>query len=273
MALMLAYTALSPFCRKVRMAMEYKEIGVELVSADHVSEAPAFNPRAEVPILVDDGTVVCNSPDILAYLDRRFPQRPLYPSDARRYAEVRDWERVGDTQIDAVMTVIGNWKFAELPPMPDGLMEAARRDAVRLYDQLEQRLSSQPFVCGDISAADFALYPQVISGAALGLPLDRSRHPAVLAWLKRLRERPEGQSDLAAARDWWANRDKQTVDTKRVNWGTFRLEWLLANGGVEFFADQVRQDKVLWSVGPHSNARNNPHAPEWVGMKREGVTR
>ena len=44
----------------------------------------------------------------------------------------------------------------------------------------------------------------------------------------------------------------------------FRLEWLLANGGVEFFADQVRQDKVLWSVGPDNNARNNPAAPDWV---------
>lgn len=264
MTLKLAYTALSPFCRKVRMAMEYKQLGFEIVSADHVTEAPAFNPRAEVPILVDDDTVVCNSPDILAYLDRRFPQHPLYPADARRYADVRDWERLGDTQIDAIMTVIGNWKFAELPPMPAGLMDAARHDVTRLYDQLNQRLTTQPFVCGELSAADFALYPQVISGAAVGLPLDRGRHMAVFAWLKRIRERPEGQSDLAAAREWWANRDEQTVDTERVNWGTFRLEWLLASGGVGFFADQVRQGKVLWSVGPDSNARNSPHAPEWV---------
>jgi hypothetical protein len=42
------------------------------------------------------------------------------------------------------------------------------------------------------------------------------------------------------------------------------LEWLLANGGVEFFAEQVHRDKVLWSVGPNNNARNSPAAPEWV---------
>jgi glutathione S-transferase len=242
LSLKLAYTALSPYCRKVRMAMEYKGPDFEIVAGDHVTEVPAFNPRAEVPVLIDDDTVVCNSPDILAYLDRRFPDRPLYPSDARAYARVREWERFADTQLDPIMTVIGNWKFANLPPMPAGLQEAARHDV----------------------AADFALYPQVVSGAVLGLPMSAQRHAKTRAWLRRMRDRPEGQSDLAAARDWWANRDKQTVDTERINWGTFRLEWLLASGGVEFFADQVRQGKVLWSVGPNSHARHNPHAPEWL---------
>ena len=55
----LAYTALSPYCRKVRMAMEYKGLAFEIVTADHVTEVPAFNPRAEVPVLIDGDTVVC----------------------------------------------------------------------------------------------------------------------------------------------------------------------------------------------------------------------
>ena len=48
------------------------------------------------------------------------------------------------------------------------------------------------------------------------------------------------------------------LDPERVNWGTFRLEWLLANGGMEFFADQVRRRQGLRSVGANNNARNNP---------------
>jgi glutathione S-transferase len=261
MSLTLAYTALSPFCRKVRMAMDYKGLEFELGPGDHVSEVAAFNPRAEVPVLIDGETVVCNSSDILAYLDRRFPERPLYPAEARAYAQVRDWERLSDTHLDAILTVIGNWKFADLPPMPQGLQEAARRDATLVYDHLQSRLATREFICGDISAADFAFYPQVASGAALDVSLDRNRHAGVLAWLKRMRTRPEGETDLAAARAWWADREKQTVDTRRVNWGTFRLEWLLANGHTDWFARQVRQDKVLWSVGPRNNARNNPFAP------------
>jgi glutathione S-transferase len=121
----LAYTALSPYCRKVRMAMEYKGLDFAIVSADHVTEVPAFNPRAEVPVLIDDDVVVCNSPghprlpSIASFRSGRFIP-PLLPA----YAQVREWERFADTQVDPIMTVIGNWKFAELPPMPDGLLGA-----------------------------------------------------------------------------------------------------------------------------------------------------
>jgi len=230
MSLSLCYTALSPFCRKVRMAIEYKSLAFTLVQTDDPKKLPAWNPRAEVPVLIDGDTVVCNSPDILAYLDRRFPERPLYPAEARSYAEVRDWERTADTHLDAIVTVIGNWKFANLPPMPAGLMDAARRDIGVVYDRLQQKLASRDFICGGIGAADFAFYPHIASGSALDLKLELRRHPDVLRWMKAMRARPEGQADLAAAREWWSNRDQQDVDTERVNWGTFRLEWLLANG-------------------------------------------
>lgn len=264
MRLILCYTALSPFCRKVRMAMEYKGLKFDLAPGDNVTEVAAFNPRAEVPVLIDGDMVVCNSSDILAYLDRKFPERPLYPAAPRTFAEVREWERMADTHLDAILTVIGNWQFADLPPMPAGLQQAARGDASRMYDLLQERLATRDFICGDIGAADFAFYPQVASGAVLKMPLDPERHAGVRAWLKRMRARPEGESDLAAARAWWANKDRQTTDTQRVNWGTFRLEWLLANGHADWFADQVRKDKVLWSVGPNNNARNNPHAPNLI---------
>ena len=97
MTLTLCYTALSPFCRKVRMAMEHKGLDFQLAPGDHVTEVMAFNPRAEVPVLIDGDTVVCNSPDIMAYLDRKFPKHPLYPQDPGAFAEVREWERLADT--------------------------------------------------------------------------------------------------------------------------------------------------------------------------------
>jgi glutathione S-transferase len=268
MPITLCYTALSPFCRKVRMAMEYKELSFELAAADDIKKTPAWNSRAEVPVLVADSVVVCNSPDILAFLDRRFPERPLYPADAAAFAEVRHWERTADNELDAIMTVVGNWRFADLPPMPAGLMEAAQRAIGVVYDRLQDRLATREFICGEISAADFAFYPLAISGSALDLRCDRVRHADVLRWVHAIRARPEGQSDLTAARDWWANQGSREVDTERVNWGTFRLEWLLANGYTEWFANQVRQDKVLWSVGPRNNALNNPHAPEWARRSR-----
>ena len=36
------------------------------------------------------------------------------------------------------------------------------------------------------------------------------------------------------------------------------------NGQSEGFAEQVRPDKVLWSVGPKNNALNSPLKPAWT---------
>lgn len=243
------------------MAMEHKGLPFTLVEVDRLDELPVWNPRAEVPILIDGDVQVFNSPDILAYLDRLSPASGLYPTDARAYAAVRAWERLADTQLDAIVATIGNWQFANLPPMPEGLMSAAVREVGVLYDQLQTALTSQMFVCGEISAADFALYPHVASGAALGLKFDTERHPDIQRWLKAMRARPEGQTDTAAARAWWADRASKTVDTERINWGSFRLEWLLSHGQATWFAEQVAQGKVLWSVGPQNHALQSPLAP------------
>lgn len=254
MTLQLCYSALSPFCRKVRMALDFKGLPCTLIEVDRLEDLPVCNPRAEVPVLIDGDTVVCNSPDILAYLDRLAPQRPLYPADARTFAEVREWERLADTQLDAITSVIGTWQFGNLSPMPAGLLDAARRELAPLHARLQDRLARREFVCGEIGAADFAAYPHIASGAALGLGFDPDRHSDLKRWLKALRARPEGQADAAAVRAWWADRANKAVEADRINWGTFRLEWLLAHGHADWFADQVRQGKVLWSAGPANHA-------------------
>jgi glutathione S-transferase len=261
MTLSLCYSPLSPFCRKVRMAMDFKQLTFQLIEADRLEDIPVWNPRAEVPVLMHGDTVVCNSSDILAYLDRRYDESPLYPGGATRFAEVREWERTADTQLDAIVAVIGNWQFADLPPMPAGLLDAARRDLGQIYDRLQQQLSTREFICGAVGAADFAVYPHLATANAIGLKFDPARHRDVQRWVKAIRARPEGQIDTAAVREWWANRASHDVDTRRVNWGSYRLEWLLANGHADWFAEQVRQDKVLWSTGPANNAFNSPVAP------------
>jgi glutathione S-transferase len=72
----------SPFSRKVAMALEYKGRAYETVDAlSHANRERllAVNPRAEVPVLVlvDGDITVVNSSDIVDYLDRRYPERPI----------------------------------------------------------------------------------------------------------------------------------------------------------------------------------------------------
>ena len=224
------------------MAMEYKGLDFEIVTADHVTEVPAFNPRAEVPVLIDDDTVVCNSPDILGYLDRKFPQRLLYPVDASKYAAVREWERFADTQVDPIMTVIGNWKFADLPPMPDGLLGAARRDLLPMYDRIEAQLANREYLCGDVSAADFALYPQVG-------PAQRSICRSIARDTAPCTAGCDACATGRKGRPTWPRRasggriEQKTTDTERVNWersGSSGCWRTAASGSSPIRCDRIR---------------------------------
>ena len=80
-------SAFSPFARKVRMVLDHKGLDYETVDGLLKSNHDALkvvNGRIEVPALVDGDIVVVNSPDIVAYLDHRYPQVPVYPRGAGR---------------------------------------------------------------------------------------------------------------------------------------------------------------------------------------------
>jgi hypothetical protein len=130
-----------------------------------------------------------------------------------------------------------------------------------IYDQLQTVLADHLFVAGELRVGDFALYPHLLAARTLNRDADSEHHDIVIAWLKRIRETPEGQIDLGDVCAWWADRANQTLDTKRVNWGTYRLKWFLAHGFIDRFIEEVREDRVLWSVGPNNNAHNGPLAP------------
>lgn len=245
--MLLCYSALSPFCRKVCMVMNWKGIANDVFDSCDIAKYPAFNPRAEIPILVDGDLTVVNSADILLYLDRKYPELGVYPADARTYAAVRRWEREADTALDAIVTDVAIYKWADIPPPPPRLLEAARRDLLPIYDLLEAELGNGDYIAGMLSVADFALFPQLGSAQLLRIGTSPERHPRVLAWLARMSETPEGKRDTEAKMRWWATRDQQDLDTKRINWGTHRLEWFLANGFLNHFVEEVRGNRVLWS--------------------------
>ena len=79
-------TPFSPFARKVRLVLELKGLEVDHVDGlDPVNREKLriLNGRIEVPVLIDDGLVVVNSSDIVAYLDHKYPANPMLPSEAR----------------------------------------------------------------------------------------------------------------------------------------------------------------------------------------------
>lgn len=260
--LRLSYTALSPFCRKVRMAMEWMELEFEIFDSCDVRKYPAFNPRAEVPLLEDGATSVRNSATIVDYLHVRFPGAPsLLPRDPRAFATCKEWELVADTMLDPIVTNCAIFRFGDLPEPPVGLEEAAAADLAEICRRLDAALECRDHVAGKLSVADFALYPHLLAAQRIGLGAPIAGHANVTRWLRAMMTSPVGKADLLAVRKWWDAREDQDVETDRINWGTYRLEWFLAHGFHDWFYREIERDAVLWSVGPRNNALNSPLHP------------
>ena len=129
--------AFSPFARKVRLVLDHKGLPYEVV--DGLARAnrevlAKVNGRVEVPALDHDGLVVVNSSDIALYLERVFPERPVYPEATAAWVRARAWERCSDTVLDPILIDISYWVWAERPDaMPDGMLDAAKRDTAAIY--------------------------------------------------------------------------------------------------------------------------------------------
>jgi glutathione S-transferase len=252
--LLLYDSPLSPFCRKVRMVLEYKHLSFQSIVNSTARDWGRFNRRAEIPILLHDDVVVLNSADIVTYIDESFPEIPVLPRDPRTRALARFWERTADTLLDAIVTNMAIWTWAQIGSRPVGLLEASQAEIRDVYDDLERALRERRFVCDELTVADLALFPHLMAAWHLDLRCDPGRHPAVAAWQQRMRDLEICRFDIERVRAWWRTRAASSLETDRVNWGTHRLELYLAQGFHDRFVEDIRADRVLWSVGPRRNS-------------------
>lgn len=242
--------AFSPFARKVRLVLEHK--GLEFVAIDGLTRAnhdrlAEVNPRMEVPALDHDGLIVVNSSDIVAYLERTFPKKPVYPTDDRAWVHARAWERCADSVIDPIIVDISYWMWADRPDtMPKGLLEAARTDLTRIYDALDDALRDRDWVCGAFSIADIALFPHISGTRMLRVPLDETRHGNALAWYKRCRALPSFARDMARVKEYLADPASMDLERRKIFWRGDRIEWILARGYHHWFLEEIEEGRVLW---------------------------
>jgi glutathione S-transferase len=84
---------LSPFSRKVRVALKEKGLDVELKVEKVWERRPEFlsmNAAGTVPVLVeDDGTTIADSGAICEYLEEVYPEKPLTAETPAARGEVR----------------------------------------------------------------------------------------------------------------------------------------------------------------------------------------
>ena len=218
---------MSTCVQKVRFTLEEKGllwegIAVDLTGGENYSEEfKKINPKAIIPVMDDDGDVIFESNNICLYLDEKYPETPLMPSDPKARAEVRELLQLIDEQVHHDSSVLTyaiafgpriRAKFdteekleAYLAGMPDAGRRNSKREVITKGDEsmefviaverlsallarLDQRLQSSDYLVGDqLSIADIAYSPYMTRLTHLALTGMWADKPAVSEWFDRIR--------------------------------------------------------------------------------------
>lgn len=182
--------ALSGNCHKIRLFLSLLHIPYEKFAVDLQDEAKrtAFariNPRAQVPVLDDAGTVIWDSMAILVYLARQYGGETWMPSEAKPLANVMQWLALSENEI---LYGLARSRAIKLFKRPWDLTQCQEMGSLALRI-LEDRLSGHPWLANDkLSIADIACYPYVALAPEGGLPLEGFPH--IRQWCARFQALP-----------------------------------------------------------------------------------
>ena len=243
----------SPFARKVALALDYKGLAYDAIDGLMHENRDALlkvNPRAEVPVLVDGDITVVNSSDIVAYLDQKYPERPIYPAALKDRVEARALERLADSRIDAIMLDCSIWLWADRKDKPPaGLIEAGQRDLDVIFARLEAMLEPHPapLPYEHLTIAEFALWPHLAALRALGFTMSAERFPRLNAWFAAMRRDRLFLADAKRASEFVKSIPSNTsFEREKIFWRGDRVEWLLARGYHDWFFAEIKAGRTIW---------------------------
>lgn len=208
MSLELWWGSGSPYSWRALLALEYKRLPyvshqVQFAKQEHKSpQMLGMNPRGRVPVLKDGDYVCFESLAILQYLDRKYPDPPMFGRTAEECGTINrvisEYEWYAEDHIQKLIYVI-------LFQGVDGHMEEIERAMTHVINEartIERRLASSAWLVGDhYSAADIVVFPGI---QMLLRVLDRreaqelrgrlvpveTNFPAIAGWIKRIEALP-----------------------------------------------------------------------------------
>lgn len=153
---------LSTNVERVALALAHKGLEVETVEVPYEDRSlvEKVSGQSLVPVLDDDGTILADSTVILAYLEERYPQRPLFPKEPARRAEVDvfiDW-------FNSVWKRPPNLIYVEMTKDEPDLarIDQLGKRMTGYLDLFESMLSGRDHLMGDeFSVADCIAFPFV----------------------------------------------------------------------------------------------------------------
>jgi glutathione S-transferase len=197
---------LSPFVRKVLVALSEKGLEAELVPTNPQQPDEAFlacSPFRKIPALEDGDFRLADSTAIVTYLEAKYPEPALLPADAQARGRAVWFEEVADTVlVPAGVPIIVNRFLRPRIFKTEGDEDAAKagEEAVKAPLGYLERTVSDEWMDGAFSVGDIALASVIRTLGYAGWELDAGAYPRLAAWNARVRERP-GWKAAAAIED------------------------------------------------------------------------
>ncbi|CAM4334253.1 glutathione S-transferase family protein [Palleronia rufa] len=201
----LFHMPLSPFCRKVRLALAEKRIEVELVEERYWERDPDFlrrNPAGKVPVLRVDGRSYPDSMAICEYLEERHPVPALFPEDTEGRFEMRRLVAWFDDKFFHEVTRRLLYekvnKKVQGTGYPDSRTVKEGTKAVKFHlDYMAWLLDQRRWLAGDtLTLADFAAASH-LSALDYTSDVDWARNENVRDWYAKIKSRPAFRGILA----------------------------------------------------------------------------
>ena len=189
-------SSLSPFVRKVLAFADEKGIEVDLQSTGFPNHSPEYleaSPFRKMPALRDGGYTLPDSSAIIHYLEAKFPEPALIPSDPQLRGKTIWYEEFADT----ILVSCGAKIFFNLIVAPrflgrEGDLEAAQQaelnDLPPILEYLERVVPDEGgYLVGDgLTLADIAVASPFANFRHTQTRVDPQLYPRTVAYVERI---------------------------------------------------------------------------------------
>ncbi|WP_105059731.1 glutathione S-transferase N-terminal domain-containing protein [Photobacterium angustum] len=190
--------SISPFVRKIMLALNYKGIRYELQPLNPFLEkelAHKRHPMGKVPVLEHNDTTIIDSTVIAHYLDDTYPVPPLYPGDAKQRAKIRWFEAYAATRVTSLLGGVLFYqkvlrdKMQNKPCDEEAVEQCLSHNLPNVLKYLEEQLPDQGYVGDHFSMAEISIWSIFRTGWMAGLRL-QPHYPTLHHYLNRIEQEP-----------------------------------------------------------------------------------
>ncbi|GLT47943.1 hypothetical protein SLA2020_215960 [Shorea laevis] len=207
----------SPYLHRVIWALKLKGIPYEFIEQDLDNKSPLLlqsNPvHKKIPVLIHGGNPIAESVIILEYIEEKWPQNPLLPSDPYEKAVARFWVKFADEKGLSISKVLQSSGEEQ---------EKARKESLEMLEIIEEHapgLGQKKFFGGDkIGMVDLTLgrlahwmgVTEEVTGVKI---MEAGKFPRLEAWMKNFKEDPVIKENLPEFKDTLAvmKRHRETL--------------------------------------------------------------